>query len=104
MLAAMRGDDAVVKCLLQLGANPAAVNADGKSATQLADEKGAAYDKRQSKVYTLIYSEERSKAYHTTQQMLKSGVPAASIDQVLAETEALVKAAKEDSAPPAEEE
>jgi ankyrin repeat protein len=41
MLAAMRGDDAVVKCLLQLGANPAAVNADGKSATQLADEKGA---------------------------------------------------------------
>ena len=104
MLAAMRGDDAVVKVLLQLGADVAAVNADGKTATQLAEEKGAAYDKRQSQVYSLIYSEERSKAYHATQSLLKSGVPAASIDQVLAETDALVKAAKDKAAPPAEEE
>ncbi len=104
MLAAMRGDDVVVKALLQLGADTAAVNADSKTAAQLADEKGAAYDKRQSKVYTLIYSDERSKAYHSTQQMLKTGVAAASIDQVLAETEALVKAAKDKAAPPAEEE
>lgn len=104
MLAAMRGDDAVVKVLLQLGADTAAVNADGKTATQLAEEKGAAYDKRQSKVYSLIYSEARSKAYHATQSLLKAGVPAASIDQVLAETDALVKAAKAKAAPPAEEE
>lgn len=104
MLAAMRGDDVVVKALLQLGADTAAVNADSKTAAQLADEKGAAYDKRQSKVYSLIYSDERSKAYHSTQQMLKTGVAAASIDQVLAETEALVKAAKDKAAPPAEEE
>ena len=104
MLAAMRGDDAVVKVLLQLGADVAAVNADGKTATQLAEEKGAAYDKRQSKVYSLIYSEERSKAYHATQSLLKTGVPAASIDQVLADTDALVKAAKAKAAPPAEEE
>lgn len=104
MLAAMRGDDAVVKVLLQLGADTAAVNAESKTAAQLAEEKGAAYDKRQSKVYSLIYSEERSKAYHATQSLLKSGVPAASIDQVLAETDALVKAAKAKAAPPAEEE
>lgn len=104
MLAAMRGDDAVVKVLLQLGADTAAVNAESKTAAQLAEEKGAAYDKRQSKVYSLIYSEERSKAYHATQSLLKAGVPAASIDQVLADTEALVKAAKAKAAPPAEEE
>ena len=104
MLAAMRGNSEVVAALQALGANANAVNADNKTALQLAEEKGVAYDKRQSKVYSLIYSEERSKAYHTTQQMLKAGVPAASIDQVLAETEALVKAAKEDSAPPADEE
>ena len=104
MLAAMRGDDAVVKVLLQLGADVAAVNADGKTATQLAEEKGAAYDKRQSQVYSLIYSEERSKAYHATQSLLKAGVPAATVDQVLADTDALVKAAKSKAAPPAEEE
>ncbi len=104
MLATMRGNDAVVKVLLQLGADTAAVNTDGKTATQLAEEKGAAYDKRQSQVYSLIYSEERSKAYHATQSMLKAGSPAASIDQVLAESAALVNAVKEKSAPPAEEE
>ena len=104
MLAAMRGDDAVVKVLLQLGADTAAVNAESKTAAQLAEEKGAAYDKRQSKVYSLIYSEERSKAYHATQSLSKAGVPAASIDQVLADTDALVKAAKAKAAPPAEEE
>lgn len=104
MLAAMRGDDAVVKVLLQLGADTAAVNAESKTAAQLAEEKGAAYDKRQSKVYSLIYSEERSKAYHATQSLLMSGVPSASIDQVLADTDALVKAAKAKAAPPAEEE
>ena len=104
MLATMRGNDAVVKVLLQLGADTAAVNTDGKTATQLAEEKGAAYDKRQSQAYSLIYSEERSKAYHATQSMLKAGSPAASIDQVLAESAALVNAVKEKSAPPAEEE
>lgn len=104
MLAAMRGDDAVVKVLLQLGADTAAVNAESKTAAQLAEEKGAAYDKRQSKVYSLIYSEERSKAYHATQSLLKAGVPAASIDQVLADADAMVKAAKAKAAPPAEEE
>jgi hypothetical protein len=105
MLAAMRGDDAVVKMLLQLGADTTATNIDGLTAAQLADEKGAAYDKRQSQVYSLIYSEERSKAYHATQQLLKDAAPAAAtIDQVLAETEALVNAAKANTAPPAEEE
>lgn len=105
MLAAMRGDDSVVKMLLQLGADTAAVNNDGKTAVQLAEEKGAAYDKRQSQVYSLIYSEERSKAYHVTLQLLKAPAPAAAaIDQVLAETLALVNAAKAKAAPPAEEE
>ena len=105
MLAAMRGDDTVVKMLLQLGADTAATNKDGKTAAQLADEKGQAYDKRQSQAYTLIYSDKRSASYHTTQQMLKGAAPApATIDQVLAETEALVNAAKADAAPPAEEE
>ena len=103
--AAMRGDDTVVKMLLQLGTDTAATNKDGKTAAQLADEKGQAYDKRQSQAYTLIYSDKRSASYHTTQQMLKGAAPApATIDQVLAETEALVNAAKADAAPPAEEE
>lgn len=95
MLAAMRGDDAVVKVLLQLGADASATNKDGKTAAQLADEKGAAYDKRKPAAFQLIYAQERSEAYHATQQMLKGAAPAAaSIDQVLAETEALVNAAK----------
>ncbi len=105
MLAAMRGDDAMVKVLLQLGADTAAVNNTGKTAAQLADEKGAAYDKRQSQVYSLIYSEERSKAYQVTRQLLNGSAPAsAGIEQVLAETLALVNAAKAQTSSPAEEE
>ena len=105
MLAAMRGDDAVVKMLLQLGADASATNNEGMTAVQLADEKAIAYDKRQSAVYSLIYSDERSRAYHATRQMLKGTTPAtATIDQVLAETDALVNAAKAEAAPPAEEE
>ena len=105
MLAAMRGDDTVVKMLLQLGADTAATNNDGKTAAQLADEKGQAYDKRQSQAYTLIYSDKRSESYHATRQLLKGAAPApATIDQVLTATAALVNAAKADTAPPAEEE
>ena len=91
--------------LLQLGADTAATNKDGKTAAQLADEKGAAYDKRKPAAFQLIYAAERSQSYHKTQQMLKEAAPAAAgIDQVLAETAALVKTAKEKSAPPADEE
>ena len=106
MLAALRGDDTVVKMLLQLGADTAAVNNEGKTAAQLAEEKGAAYDKRQSKVYSLIYAAERSEAYHRTQQLLKGEAPAAaSIDEVLTATDAIVKAAKDKAAAaPSEEE
>ena len=105
MLAAMRGDETVVKVLLQLGADTAAVNNAGKTAAQLADEKGAAYDKRQSQVYSLIYSEERSKAYQATRQLLSGSAPAsAGIEQVLADTLALVNAIKAQAAPPVEEE
>ena len=105
MLAAMRGDETVVKVLLQLGADTAAVNNAGKTAAQLADEKGAAYDKRQSQVYSLIYSVERSKAYQATRQLLSGSAPAsAGIEQVLADTLALVNAIKAQAAPPVEEE
>jgi hypothetical protein len=57
-------------------------------------------------VYSLIYAAERSEAYHKTQQLLKGAAPAAaSIDDVLAETDALVKSAKDKAAAaPAEEE
>ena len=95
----------MVKILLQLGADAAVTNNEGKTAAQLADEKGAAYDKRKPAAFQLIYAAERSQSYHKTQQMLKEAAPAAAgIDQVLAETEALVNAAKADAAPPAEEE
>ena len=106
MLAALRGDDAVVKALLQLGADTAAVNNDGMTAAQLADAKGTAYDKRKSAVYSLIYAPERSESYHKTQQLFKGAAPAAaSIEDVLSETDALVKAAKDKAAAaPAEEE
>ena len=105
MLAAMRGDETVVKVLLQLGADTAAVNNAGKTAAQLADEKGAAYDKRQSQVYSLIYSEARSKAYQATRPLLSGSAPAsAGIEQVLADTLALVNAIKAQAAPPVEEE
>lgn len=103
MLAAMRGDDTVVKVLLQLGADTAAVNNAGMTAAQLAQEKGNAYDKRKPAAFQLIYSEERSVAYLATQHFFAAAPAAASIDEVLAATDALVKAAK-DKAVPAEEE
>ncbi len=105
MLAAMRGNDSVVNALLKLGADASLENKEFKTAVMLAEEKGAAYDKRQSAVYSLIYAEERSASYHATLQSLKSPAPAAaSIDDVLAETDAMVKSAKTNAAPAAEEE
>jgi hypothetical protein len=105
MLAAMRGNDSVVNALLKLGADASLENKEFKTAVMLAEEKGAAYDKRQSAVYSLIYAEERSISYHVTLQSLKSPAPAAaSIDDVLAETDAMVKSAKTNAAPAAEEE
>lgn len=104
MLAAMRGNDTVVKMLLQLQADTNKVNAAGKTAADLAKEYGQAYDKRASKLYSLIYAAARSASYHSTQKLLASSPAPADIDAVLKETEALAQRAKAAEAPPSEEE
>lgn len=104
MLAAMRGNDTVVKMLLQLQADTNKVNAAGKTAADLAKEYGQAYDKRASKLYSLIYAAARSASYHSTQKLLSASPAPADIDAVLKETEALAQRAKAAEAPPSEEE
>ncbi len=71
MLAAMRGNDAVVDLLLKMGANPSAQNADGLTAAQLAENAKVAYEKRDSWIYGPVYSENRVKSYEKTSNLLK---------------------------------
>lgn len=104
MLAAMRGNDSVVKMLLRLQADANKVNAAGKTAAKLAEEYGQAYDKRASKLYSLIYAAARSASYHRTQKLLASAPAPADIDAVLKETEDLAQRAKAAEALPVEEE
>ncbi len=69
MLAAMRGNAETVEVLLQLGADPSRTNANGDTAEKLAAEHGAAYHKRSSFVYTLLYSKIRDEAYSSVNEL-----------------------------------
>ena len=64
-LAAMRGNDRVVQLLLGYGCK----DTDGKAAALAAKQKDA-YNKRNSKLYALIYSEARSESYAATVRLL----------------------------------
>ena len=73
MLAAMRGNDETIEALLALGADPSLTREDGSTAASLAAEAKTSYDKRDNVVYTLIYKENRAKAYTRTVKLLEAG-------------------------------
>ena len=73
MLAAMRGNDETIEALLALGADPSLTREDGSTAASLAHEAKISYDKRDNVVYTLIFKENRAKAYARTVELLKAG-------------------------------
>lgn len=103
MLAAQRGNDEVVRLLLRLGAETAP-QAKGKTAQQLAETAAAAYAKRDSRVYTLIFSEERLKAYRNTLALMAEPPARCELSELLSEETAEAQAAKEAAAAPSEEE
>lgn len=72
MLAAKRGNSEVVQMLLQLGADATLVNKEGNTAFQLAVAAEKDYSLNSSRVYTLIYSENREKGYRETVELLDS--------------------------------
>ncbi len=69
-LAAMRGHNEVVAMLLKRGANKDAKTKDGESALDLVKKNAAAYSKRNSAVYALIYVKSHHDAYEKTHQLL----------------------------------
>lgn len=70
MLAALRGNAAAVHLLLELGADPALKNAEGKTALDIATEKGNAYEKRDTLFFSLIYKTRRHELYKRTIALL----------------------------------
>ena len=70
MLAAMRGNAETVQKLLQLGADATRTRANGDTAASLAESRGDAYHKRDSSVYTLLYSEHRDADYNRVRKLL----------------------------------
>ena len=71
MLAAMRGNDAVVDLLLKMGAVPSLKNADGLTAAELAENAATAYKKRDSFIYSPVFSANREASYEKTCAILK---------------------------------
>ncbi len=70
MLAAMRGNADTVQKLLQLGAEASRARANGDTAASLAESHGEAYHKRNSFVYSLLYSEHRDGDYRQVRKLL----------------------------------
>lgn len=76
MLAALRGQAGAVRMLLALGADALLKNSNGETALDIARSHAAAYGKRQSVLYKLIYSEQRSKDYASViSQLEQVGAP-----------------------------
>lgn len=75
MLAAMRGNSSLVKKLLDAGADASLRNADGRTAQELAVENESAYNKRQAKVFELIYAPSREAAYRETLEVFAAAAP-----------------------------
>lgn len=77
MLAALRGQAGAVRMLLALGADATLKNNKGETALDIARSHAAAYAKRQSVLYQLIYSDKRSKDYQSViSQLEQAGDPA----------------------------
>ncbi|MGN0836882.1 MAG: ankyrin repeat domain-containing protein [Akkermansia sp.] len=103
MLAALRGNDDVVRLLLRLGADTAP-QVKGKTAQQLAEVTAAAYAKRDSRAYSLIFSEKRLEAYRNTIALFAEPPARCELDALLSEADAEAKAAKEAATAQPEEE
>lgn len=84
MLAALRGNAAAVRLLLELGADPALKNAEGKTALDIATEKGNAYEKRDTLFFSLIYKTRRHELYKRTIALLTN--PPAKIENLSEES------------------
>lgn len=82
MLAAMRGNNEVVKMLLTLGAKTDLKNADGMTAAQLVANGEGAYNKRDTFIFKLIYSEKREGAYKATLALLNTPPAARSLAEL----------------------
>ncbi len=70
MLAAMRGNNEVVKMLLTLGARGDLKNKDGLTAAQLVENGEGAYNKRDTFIFSLIFSKPREEAFKATMALL----------------------------------
>lgn len=83
MLAAKRGNFEVVQLLLQLGADSTLVNKEGNTALQLAVKAEQDYRLNASRVYTLIYSENREQGYRKTVDLLEADSTCPSSSELL---------------------
>ncbi|MBR5895928.1 MAG: ankyrin repeat domain-containing protein [Akkermansia sp.] len=70
MLAAMRGNNEVVRMLLALGASTELRNVGGQTAAELVANGEGAYSKRDTFIFSLIFSKEREVAYKATLALL----------------------------------
>lgn len=82
MLAALRGNNEVVKMLLTLGADAGLKNAEGKTALEMVNNGEGAYNKRDTFIFSLIFSPEREKAYKATQALLTTPPAARSLAEL----------------------
>ncbi len=82
MLAAMRGNNEVVKMLLTLGARTDLKNADGATAQELVANGEAAYNKRDTFIFKLIFSKERETAYQSTLALFTNPPAARSLTEL----------------------
>lgn len=95
MLAAMRGNADTVEMLLKLGADAAATDKNSKTALQLVTGAEGAYSKRGDwKFYSLIFSDEREKAYSRTIGLLKNPPALVPMEELQAEASRKIQAAE----------
>ncbi len=82
MLAAQRGNYDVVKMLLTLGARADIKNVDGRIAQEMVNNAEGAYNKRDTFIFSLIFSKEREKAYKATQALFSEQPAARSLAEL----------------------
>ncbi len=84
MLAAMRGNDEVATILLALGAKAELKNAKGETAAELVQAAEGAYNKRDSWMYSLIFSKAREESYKGTMALQNTPPAAATAAELVA--------------------
>jgi len=82
MLAAMRGNDEVVKMLLTLGADVNLKNGEDMTAAQLVANGEGAYNKRDTFLFSLIFSKPREDAYKAAMALLATPPAARSLAEL----------------------